>query len=153
MTNRRAFVGASAAAGALAYLPGALAAEPPPETNRIRIPRIPNICWAPTYIAEDLFKSEGITEVRFAQYPDAAKAYAGMAAGEIDIFMAFVAPTIQQIDAGNPLVVLGGVHPGCLELFGSPRVRSVQDLKGRSIGGGAPNDPGHLFTAAFLGHV
>src|SRR5204862_4293533 len=70
MTNRREFVGASAAAGALAYLPGALAAEPPPETNRIRIPRIPNICWAPTYIAEDLFKSEGITEVRFAQYPD-----------------------------------------------------------------------------------
>jgi len=153
MTNRREFVRASAAAGALAYLPRALAAEPPPETKVIRIPKIPNICWAPTYIAEDLLRSEGITEVRFVQYPDAAKAYAGMAAGEIDIFMAFVAPTIQQIDAGNPLIVLGGVHPGCLELFGSARIRSVQDLKGKTIAGGAPNDPGHLFTAAFLGHV
>ena len=153
MTNRREFVRAGAAAGALSYLPGALASEPPPETRLIRIPQIPNICWAPTYVAEDLLKAEGFTEVRFVKYSDAAKAYAGMAAGEIDIFMAFVAPTIQQVDAGNPLIVLGGVHPGCLELFGSARIRSVQDLKGRTIAGGAPNDPGHLFTAAFLGHV
>ena len=153
MTRRRDFLGATAAAGALAYLPHTLASEPPPETRVIRVPKVPNVCWAPIYIAEDLFKSEGITEVRFVQYPDAAKAYAGMAAGEIDIFMAFVAPTIQQIDAGNPLIVLGGVHPGCLELFGSARIRSVQDLKGKTIAGGAPNDPGHLFTAAFLGHV
>jgi NitT/TauT family transport system substrate-binding protein len=76
-----------------------------------------------------------------------------MASGEVDIMMAFVAPTIHQIDAGRPLAVLGGVHPGCLELFASTRVRSVQDLKGKVIASAAPNDPGQLFTAAFLGHV
>src|SRR6185295_14568811 len=124
-----------------------------PETKRIRIPRVSNVCWAPAYIAEELLKSEGFAEVRFVQYPDPAKAYVGMAAGEIDMFMAFVAPTIQQIDTGNPLVVLGGVHPGCLELFAAERIRSVHDLRGKVIASGARNDPGHLFTAAFLGHV
>jgi NitT/TauT family transport system substrate-binding protein len=153
MTDRREFLGAAAAAGALSYLPDALAAEPPPETSRIRIPRVENVCWAPAYIAGDLLRSEGLSDVQFVQYPDPAKAYVGMAAGQVDIFMAFVAPTLQQIDAGNPLVVLGGVHPGCLELFASAKIRSVQDLKGKTIAAGAPNDPGQLFTAAFLGHV
>ena len=153
MTNRRNVLGAAAAASALAHMPETLASEPPPETKRIRIPRIPNICWAPAYIAEELLQSEGISEVRFVEYPSAANAYVGMAKGEIDIFMAFVAPTIQQIDAGNPLVVLGGVHPGCLELFGSTRIRSVQDLKGKILASPAPNDPQQLFSAAFLGHV
>ena len=153
MTHRREFLGAAAAAGALAYLPDALASDPPPETKTIRIPKIPNICWAPAYIAEDLLKAEGFTDVRFVQFPNAAKAYVGLGAGEIDIFMAFVAPTIQQIDAGNPLIVLGGVHPGCLELFASTRIRSVQDLKGKVIASVAANDPQQLFSAAFLGHV
>jgi len=153
MISRREFVGGAAAAGALGLVCDVLAAEPPPETKRIRIPRVENVCWAPAYVAGDLLKAEGLSEVNFVRYADPAKAYIGMAAGEIDIFMAFVAPTIQQIDAGNPLVVLGGVHPGCLELFASSRIRSVQDLKGKIIASGAPNDPGHLFTAAFLGHV
>ena len=156
MSTRREFLRTAAlagAAGALGPVSDVLAAEPPPETTRIRIPRIENVCWAPQYVSEDLLKSEGFSEVRFVRYPDAAKVYGGMASGEIDIMMAFVAPTIHQIDAGRPLVVLGGVHPGCLELFASTRIRSVQDLKGKAIGSAAPNDPGHLFTAAFLGHV
>jgi NitT/TauT family transport system substrate-binding protein len=131
----------------------AIAAELPPETARIRIPRVENVCWAPAYIAEDLLKAEGLSDVRLVRYPNPAKAYVGMASGEVDILMAFVAPTIQQIDAGNPLLVLGGVHPGCLELFASPRIRSVHDLKGKIVATSAPNDPGQLFTAAFVGHV
>ena len=153
MITRRQFVRGAAAAGALGLVSDVMAAEPPPETTRIRIPRTESVCWAPTYIAEDLLKAEGFSDVRFVQYPDSAKVYGGLAAGEIDILMAFVAPTIYQIDAGNPLVVLGGVHPGCLELFASPRIRSVQDLKGKVIATSAPNDPSHLFVAAFLGHV
>ena len=153
MITRRQFVRGAAAASALGFVLDVLAADPPPETKRIRIPRVENVCWAPAYVAGDLLKTEGLSEMQFVRYADPAKAYAGMAAGEIDIFMAFVAPTIQQIDVGNPLVVLGGVHPGCLELFASTRVRSVQELKGKIIASAAPNDPGHLFTAAFLGHV
>ncbi|MGH8675135.1 MAG: ABC transporter substrate-binding protein, partial [Burkholderiales bacterium] len=156
MSTRREFLRTAAiagTAGALGLVSDVLAAEPPPETTRIRIPRVENVCWAPEYIAEDLLKAEGLSNVQLVRYPNAAKVYDGMAAGEVDILMAFVAPTIQQIDAGNPLVVLGGVHPGCLELFASARIRSVRDLKGGVVGTQAPNDPGHLFVAAFLGHV
>lgn len=151
--RRRSLLKALAGAGLLAAPTAALAAEPPPETRRIRLPRVQNVCWAPAYVSEELLKAEGFTDVRFVQYESPAFAYSGMAKGEIDVFMAFVAPTIRQIDSGNPLVVLGGVHPGCLELFAGPKIRSVQDLKGKRIAAGAPNDPGHLFTAAFLGHV
>ena len=149
-------LGAAGAAG-LVGLPYSRAfAEPAPETRRIRLPRVrqaPNICWAPAYIAEDLLKAEGFSDVRFVDYPDSAKVYPGMATGETDIMMGFVAPTIYQIDAGNPLLVLAGIHPGCLELIAAHHVRSVRDLKGKVVAVGALNDPGHLFTACFVGHV
>jgi len=151
--RRRSLLQALAGSGILAATGPALGAEPPPETRRIRLPKVPNVCWAPAYVAEELLRAEGFSDVRFVQYESSAYPYGGMVAGEIDFFMAFVAPTIRQIDLGNPLVVLGGVHPGCLELFAARNIRSVQELKGKRIAAGAENDPGHLFGAAFLGHV
>lgn len=156
MITRRKFVKdltLAGAAGALGFGCDLLAAEAAPETRRIRLPQIPTTCWAPAYVAGELLKAEGFSDVRFVKYPDAGKAYPGMAAGEIDIMMAFVAPTIYQIDAGNPLAILGGIHPGCLELIGASHVRSVRDLKGKVVAVSALKDPGHLFIASFIGHV
>ena len=159
MISRREFMRDAAiagAAGAFGIHSSVFAAEPALETTRIRLPRLrqsPNICWASAYIAEDLLKAEGFTDVRFVEYPDTAKVYPGMAAGETDIMMGFVAPAIYQIDAGNPLLLLAGIHPGCLELIAAPHVRSVRDLKGKVVAVGALNDPGHLFMTAFIGHV
>ena len=153
MTNRREFMGAGAAAGALAYLPDVLASDPPPETKRLRLPKVEVTCWAPAYVADELLKAEGFADVKFVDYRDTAGQYAALAAGEIDIMMSFVAPTIQQVDAGKPLVLLGGVHPGCIELIAARDIRSVRDLKGRLVAAAAPGSPGQLFTAAFLGHV
>ena len=42
-----------------------MAAEPPPETTRIRLIQIPNICKAPQYVAEELLRCEGFTEVHY----------------------------------------------------------------------------------------
>ncbi len=42
-------------------------------------------------------------------------------------------PFIIQIDAGEPIVLLGGVHAGCYELFGTDRVRTIRDLKGKTV--------------------
>ena len=156
MTSRREFMRDAAIAGAVSAFginSSVFAAEPALETTRIRLPKVANVCWAPAYIAENLLKAEGFSDIRFVDYPDTAKVYPGMAAGETDIMMAFVAPTIYQIDAGNPLLVLAGIHPGCLELIAAPHVRSVRDLKGKVVAVSALNDPGHLFMAAFIGHV
>jgi NitT/TauT family transport system substrate-binding protein len=142
--GRRKLLGTIAFAGAAAALGvgrQAFAIEPPPETKRIRLPRVNVTCWAPAYVAEDLLKAEGFSEVQLVSYTDASRQYSGLAAGEIDIMMSFVAPSIHRIDAGDPLVVLGGVHPGCIELIASPQIRSVLDLKGRVVAVSSPNSP------------
>ena len=50
MITRRKFLSDAAltgAASALGMSRNVFAADPPPETTRIRIPRIENVCWAP----------------------------------------------------------------------------------------------------------
>ena len=38
------------------------------------------------------------------------------------------------LDAGGPITAVGGVHVGCIELFANKNVRSVRDLKHRTVG-------------------
>src|SRR5262249_11520244 len=42
-----------------------LAAEPPPETTRLRLHKMVGICVAPQYVAEELMYLEGFTEVQY----------------------------------------------------------------------------------------
>jgi len=48
-----------------------VAAEPPPETTTLRIVRTASTCAAPQYVASELLKSEGFTEVHYVRSPDA----------------------------------------------------------------------------------
>lgn len=153
MIGRRSLLGGLAAAGAASVLrlrPGPAAAEPPPETTRVRLSQIPGICVAPQFVAEELLRAEGFTDVQYVPGP---ATYAGFAAGALDISMAFVAPFLVQVDAGLPIVLLAGVHPGCFELIGTERVRSIRDLKGKTVGvlymGGAH----HVFLASMAAYV
>jgi NitT/TauT family transport system substrate-binding protein len=52
--------------------------------------------------------------------------------GEADVTMNFAAPLVIALDEGVPIVLLAGVHSGCFELFGSDRVRTIGDLKGKT---------------------
>jgi NitT/TauT family transport system substrate-binding protein len=38
-----------------------------------------------------------------------------------------------ELDAGAPVVVLGGIHTGCWELFANDSIRTPRDLKGKTI--------------------
>src|SRR5688572_337557 len=70
--NRRKFLSSLTVAGTAAVLglkPKAAAAEPPPETTRIRIHDSPITCFAPVYVAEELLKAEGFTEVQYIKTP------------------------------------------------------------------------------------
>ena len=42
-----------------------LADEPAPEITTVRLRRDPSICIAPWYLAEDLLRAEGFTDVRY----------------------------------------------------------------------------------------
>jgi NitT/TauT family transport system substrate-binding protein len=56
-----------------------------------------------------------------------------LASGEAHINMYFGAPTLIRLEAGDPLVMLAGVHAGCFELFGMGGFRAVRDLKGETV--------------------
>ena len=154
--RRRALLQAIAAAGVAGLGPVARAApaEPPPETTRIRLTKVASACLAPQYVAEALLRGEGFTQIEYVGgatggIPDARR----MGAGEVDIGMNFAAPLVVAIDMGSPIVVLGGVHAGCFELFANANVGTITDLKGKTVSIVAQNSAQHVFLASIATSV
>src|SRR5437867_12672956 len=107
--HRRRFLRALGAAGATALvgLDGAgAAAEPPPETTKLRLMRTNSMCWAPQYVADDLLKAEGFTDVRYFEAPLGQPVSKALVAGDADLSMNFVAPNLMHVDRGDPNVFL-----------------------------------------------
>lgn len=155
MISRRDFAKGMAAAGtgaAILWRAARAEAEPPPETGTIRVSGSVAICTAPQLVSEDLLRAEGFTVVQHDGDPTIG-ALKEVAAGHVDIGITFIGPTIIQIDAGQPVTVLAGVHPGCFELFGTERVRSLKDLKGKRIAVIGLGSSPHVFLSSMLAHV
>ena len=154
--DRRAFLKALSAGSAASlggWSPSLLAAEPPPETNSLRLAQVPGICFAPQYVAEELLRGEGFSDIRYLRLPGGATVPASMGKGEIDLAIRYVASSVLDIDTGLPLVMLAGIHPGCFELFGSSRVQTVRDLKGRVVSIPREGSTQHVFLAAVAAQV
>ena len=146
-------VGAAAAAAALAGRFRTADAEPPPETTRIDLLQTASMCQAPQYVAEDLLRGEGFTDVRYIKQ-DGQRAIAdALASGEASINMHFSGPLILRLDTGAPITILAGVHPGCYELFATERVRTLSDLKGKTVGIRGLEGPEHVFLSSMLAYV
>jgi NitT/TauT family transport system substrate-binding protein len=113
-----------------------LAEEAPPETTSLRL--LDNVddstCLAPLDILDDLLREEGFADVRFVQRAGTGGGIGRVAHGDVDFWQDFCGPAIIPIDAGKPIVMLAGVHPGCIELFARESSRSVGDLKGKNVG-------------------
>jgi NitT/TauT family transport system substrate-binding protein len=152
--SRRHFLASASVAAAASVLGarGSLADGGPPEVTTIRLSKIPGICIAPQYVVEGLLRAEGFTEVRYIA-TEAGRHSERMAHGELDFSLNFAAPLVLSIDAGDPVTVLTGVHPGCFELFGNERVRSVLDLKGKSVGVQGMWSIPHIFLAVMATYV
>jgi NitT/TauT family transport system substrate-binding protein len=129
------------------------AAEPPPEITKIRLVRIPGICISPQYVAEDLLKGEGFTDVQYIRTQAGTEAATVCASGEADITMAFAGPLIIRLDAEDPIVLLAGVHSGCFELFGGDSVRTIRDLKGKTVSVQALGSSQHVFLSSMAAYV
>ena len=154
MRRRELLRGAgAAAAAALVGRSRTAEAEPPPETTRITLLQTASMCQAPQYVAEELLRGEGFTDVRYVKQ-DGQRAIAdALASGEANINMHFSGPLILRIDAGAPITILAGVHPGCYELFATERVRTLRDLKGKTVGIRGLEGPEHVFLSSMLAYV
>lgn len=99
----------------------------PPETKSIRLTAGP--CDSAIYGAERNLRDEGFTDVQISGMP----LFAGITAGTADIGNSFPQAFFNAVQSGPKVVSLGGLHPGCVEIWAQPGIASVKDLKGRSI--------------------
>lgn len=151
--RRRALLRGAGAAAALAGRSGTADAEPPPETTKLTLMQTASMCQGPQYIAEELLRGEGFTDVRYIKREGQRAIADGLASGELNINMHFAGPLILRLDAGAPITILSGVHPGCYELFGTERVRTLSDLKGKTVGIRGLEGPEHVFLSSMLAYV
>jgi NitT/TauT family transport system substrate-binding protein len=145
-----------AGASGLVRAPFVLAAEGALETTTVRIfANRPGICVAPQYIAEPLLQAEGFTDVRFVGLTATTGAPAAQAvgSGNADFTVTFAAQLAIAIDGGAPITLLSGVHVGCFELFGNEGVRSITDLKGKSVGVQGLGSSQHVYAASIAAYV
>ena len=139
-------------AGLLSLRSGPVAAEPPPETTRIRLVHDPSICVTPQYLAEELLRADGFSEVQYVEATDGLGTRL-VVAGGADMMMEFAGVYVTRIDAGDPIVLLGGVHSGCFEVFGGARVRALRDLKGKRVAVLGEGTPEHVFLSSVVAYV
>lgn len=133
MLTRRNFVHAAGAMGLVGAAPALAAKEPPPETHRIRLQDAPVACFAPLYVSEALLNAEGFTDVQYVKTPPAQGPSEAVATGQIDIAQDDAIAYAMQLDREAPIVVLGGLHTGCWELFAQTTIRSMRNLKGKTV--------------------
>ena len=155
MIDRRRFLHHLSISGAAAALcpAQAFAADPPPETTRLRLAKVRSICLAPQYVAAELLRAEGFREIEYVPLEGGLVNARAMARGEVDMGMNFAAPLVSAIDLELPIVMLGGIHSGCFELFVTDRVRTIKDLKGKSVAILRKNSGQHLFLASIVTSV
>ena len=152
--DRREFVKGVAALGSsaamLRYDLGLAAVEPPPETTKIRFVHGPWLCYAPQYLAEELLRMEGFTEVEYQEIEINIPATLVKTA---DLGIVGAPGLIPVIDSGMPVTTLAGLHNGCWELFGNERIQTIGDLTGKSIAVSGISGPDHVWIASMLAYV
>jgi NitT/TauT family transport system substrate-binding protein len=151
--SRRQFLAGSVAGAFLGLRRGPAAAEPPPETSTLRIGWNPGVCLAPTYVAEELLRGEGFTDIRYVRYPTAPEEYRAVASGDVDFVQATAGPLVVRLDQGDPILVLAGIHVGCFELFGQGHIRAISDLKGKAVAVTGLGSGRHLLLSIMLAYV
>src|SRR5260370_2151035 len=116
--TRRRFLTTLSLAGTAGLIraPRLLAAEEALETTSVRLMRIPTICLAPQYVAEELLRAEGFSDVRYVDAPSSAGFAAALASSKTAFTMHYASPLVAAIDSLGAITVLAGLHVGCLEL-------------------------------------
>ena len=129
VSRRRFLINGSALTASWLASPRIGLAEAPPEIRKIRLVHAPVDCLAPQYLAEELLRTEGFTQIEYVEL-EKGTGPSALAEGRADITQWDALSCFQPIDSGKPIVVLSGLHAGCWELFGNDGGfnRSVQHL-------------------------
>jgi NitT/TauT family transport system substrate-binding protein len=138
MQSRRQFLTTLSMAGAAGLVSAlsSLAADGALETTTVRIGKCGGaICPAPLLASEELLRADGFTDIRYVELACSNWEQA-IGRGEADFGNDEATGLIQAIVGGAPVVVLGGIHGGCYELFAQKDIRRVSELKGKRVAAG-----------------
>jgi NitT/TauT family transport system substrate-binding protein len=122
------------------------------ETTTIRLPAGFATCVSPEFLAADLLRAEGFTDVKHVPNTD-ANLVPMVRAGDIDVAMQTAAITTAQADTDGAMVHLAGIHVGCFELFARDGIRSMSDLKGKRVVITSFDSGPHVHMAAMAAYV
>src|SRR6266850_3311261 len=151
--SRREFLAGTSMLGAatLLGLPRTAASEASLEITKIRLVHAPAICFAPQYLAEELLRLEGFTEVEYIK--ESKNAVAAIAERRADFSMDATPAYLPSVDIGKPVVVLAGIHAGCYELFGHEEVRAIRNLKGKRVAISVLGAIEHILMSSIVAYV
>jgi len=153
-TRRRFLATVSMAGGAVLLRASPVqAAEGALETTTVRLLHKPTICGAPQYVAEELLRAEGFTDISYTKIASSAEVNDAIIQGRADFDAHFAPQWVSAIDGGGPISVLGGVHVGCFELFGNEGVRRITDLKGKIVGVEGLGSSDHMFVSVMAANI
>ena len=151
--TRRRFLATLSSAGAAGFVGGlnSMAQDGRLETTSVRLGQDPSICVAPQIIANELLRADGFTDIRYIDV--GGQGAAALARGECDFYVDFSPTFIIEIDAGKPITMLAGLHVGCFELLAREGIRSIPDLKGKTVGVPALGSSAYMFLANVVSYV
>jgi NitT/TauT family transport system substrate-binding protein len=133
-TRRRLLTTLSLAGGAgLLRMPAVFAAEDRLETTSLRLTKVTDMCMAPQFVAEELLRAEGFTDIQYVEIP-IPEISQTIGSGKADLGLGYISGFLVSIDRGQPITMVAGVMVGCIEVFAQEGIRSVGDLKGKKLG-------------------
>src|SRR5262247_827346 len=152
--SRRSFLATLSSAGVVGLgAAHSFAQEAPPELTTIRLAKNQSLCIQPQYVAEDLLRAEGFTAVHYVATDGGAGQSKMLARGEIDFTLHFSPLLLIPIDIGEKITIIAGVHVGCFELFATDRIRTIADLKGKTVGVQNLGNSPYVFVSAMAAYV
>ena len=153
--NRRRFLTGltAASAASLVGAPARSLAEPPPETTRMRLAKIPSICVAPQYVAEELAARRGFCRGRLCRTGPGAATAAAMAKWR-DRLSPQLRDTFDRRLGCRRADHSARRRPSrLLRAVRKRAIDSIVDLKGKSVGVQALGSGPHLFLASIAAYV
>jgi NitT/TauT family transport system substrate-binding protein len=133
--SRRRVLSTLALAGVAGLIraPRVLASEAALETTTVRL-QTPGLCVPPLYIAEELLRADGFTDIRYIDAAGATSWTTPVARGAVDFAAIYCSDALRVMDTGSPMTLLAGVMVGCFELFARAGIDTIAGLRGKSVG-------------------
>jgi NitT/TauT family transport system substrate-binding protein len=122
------------------------------ERVRVGVPSRSALWW-PLYIAEEkkLYHAEDMVVETVLIQAGAARAMQILTAGDLDFVTAGTISSLTAYFRGSPILMVAGlIDKSPFQIFASPEIQSVKDLKGKAIASGALGGPPHFVVSVVL---